>query len=195
MEQIVQALVGREVFDGDGEAAPEPLHGAARQFAQTVLDLGKHLLDRIEIGAVRGKEPRLRANGLDSVANGDGLVGAEVVHDNDVSLAQGGNKKLFNVGVEFFAIDGSVEDTRRRDTIASQGRNESRGFPVTEGRVRDQPLADLASAVARRHVGGGPGLVDEHQPARIKPLLALAPSDPRRGDVRALLLGGAKSFF
>ena len=137
MEQIVQALVGRKILDGDGEAAPKTLQSAPCEFAQRVLDLGEHLLDGVEVGAVGGKEPHLRASGLDGFANADGLVGAEVVHDDDISFVQGGNKKLFDVGVEFFAVDGTIEDTRRRHAVASQRRNESRGLPVAEGRVRD----------------------------------------------------------
>jgi hypothetical protein len=61
--------------------------------------------------------------------------------------------------------------------------------------VRNQALAFLAAAIARRHVGRGPGLVDEHQPPGIELLLLLPPSGAGGDDVRPLLFGGAQSFF
>jgi len=77
----------------------------------------------------------------------------------------------------------------------AQGADEGRRLPVAEGRVRDQALAFLAAAIARRHVGRGPGLVDEHQPPRIEPLLLLPPGGAGRDDVRPVLFGGAQGFF
>ena len=57
----------------------------------------------------------------------------------------------------------------------AQGGDERRGLPVAERDMRNEALALLAAAIARRHVGRGPGLVDEHQPARIEALLRVAP--------------------
>jgi len=67
-------------------------------------------------------------------------------------------------------------------------------FQWPNGRAR--PGAGLSrSGVTGRHVGRGPGLVDEHQPARIETFLLFAPGGAGGGDVRPLLLGGAQSFF
>lgn len=51
-----------------------------------------------------------------------------------------------------------------------------------------QPLAPVAVAVTARHVGRRPGLVDEHQPRRIKVELAIEPILARTQDVGAILL-------
>src|SRR4028118_1346953 len=45
-----------------------------------------------------------------------------------------------------------------------------------------------ARAVAPRHVGGGPGLVQEHQPGGIERRLLGRPGAPRLGYIRAVLL-------
>jgi hypothetical protein len=49
--------------------------------------------------------------------------------------------------------------------------------------------------MAARHVGLGPGLVDEDQASRIKPALVLLPLRPSPGDIGPILLAGAQAFF
>jgi hypothetical protein len=49
--------------------------------------------------------------------------------------------------------------------------------------------------VAPGHVGGSPGLVDEHQPLGIKVELALEPGLAPLADIRAVLLGGMRRLF
>ena len=61
--------------------------------------------------------------------------------------------------------------------------------------MRDETLALLAAAIARRHVGRSPSLIDEHQPARVEALLRFAPSVAGGRYVGSILLGGAQSFF
>jgi hypothetical protein len=62
-------------------------------------------------------------------------------------------------------------------------------------RFGDQPLAPRRAAVGTRHVGLGPGLVDEDKARRIKPPLILFPLRPPPGDVRTILLAGVQTFF
>jgi hypothetical protein len=59
----------------------------------------------------------------------------------------------------------------------------------------DQPLAASRAAVSARHVGFGPGFVNEDQPGRIKPSLILLPLRPPPGDVGTILLAGVQAFF
>jgi len=59
----------------------------------------------------------------------------------------------------------------------------------------DQARPTPPTAALSCHVGGGAGLVDEDEPAGIKPALALAPLLPCGGDVRARLLGRVRGFF
>ena len=59
----------------------------------------------------------------------------------------------------------------------------------------DQPMADCRPAIQPDHVGLGPRLVDEDQPAWVKCRLALTPCRPRLCDVRPILLGGPQRLF
>jgi hypothetical protein len=59
----------------------------------------------------------------------------------------------------------------------------------------DQPETASATPAPARHVGGRAGLVEKHQPPRIKPWLEVFPYQPRRRHVGALRLGGVHGFF
>jgi hypothetical protein len=60
---------------------------------------------------------------------------------------------------------------------------------VSERDAGAQPLAPPATAIAPRHVGAGPGFVDEDQLLGIKIELAIEPVLASLQDVRAILLG------
>ena len=59
----------------------------------------------------------------------------------------------------------------------------------------DEPLTAGRASVTPRHVGGGAGLVDEHQPGGIELCLAVLPAGARRRYVLTLLLGGVRRLF
>jgi hypothetical protein len=105
------------------------------------------------------------------------------------------DEDLFDIGAKFLAVDRAVEDERGGDAVVAQGGDERRGFPVAERHMRDETLALLAAAIARRHVGRSPSLIDEHQPARVEALLRFAPSLAGGRYVGSFLLGCAQSFF
>jgi hypothetical protein len=50
-------------------------------------------------------------------------------------------------------------------------------------------------APQRRHVGFGPGLIDEHQPCGIDPIPIPGPLRPPTGDIGTILLGSISVFF
>jgi hypothetical protein len=59
----------------------------------------------------------------------------------------------------------------------------------------DETFTPGAAAMGSRHVGLGPGLVDEDQARRVEPTLILLPLRAAVGDVRSVLLAGAQAFF
>jgi hypothetical protein len=59
----------------------------------------------------------------------------------------------------------------------------------------DQPLAARRPAVEARHVGLGPGLVDEDPARRRDALLVIAPARPVAACVRAILLARDERLF
>lgn len=56
-------------------------------------------------------------------------------------------------------------------------------------------LAAPAAPMAARHVGRGPGLVDEHQSVGFKVQLILEPSFAQNEDLHAVLFGGVCGLF
>jgi hypothetical protein len=64
-----------------------------------------------------------------------------------------------------------------------------------EAAGRIPPAAAGTAAVDARHVGLGPGLVDEDQARRVKPALILLPAGAPACDVRSVLLGRVQAFF
>lgn len=77
----------------------------------------------------------------------------------------------------------------------AQARDEGRGLPVAGGNADPEPFAFARPPVLTRHVGRGPGLIDEDEPRGIE---VASPGEPRRTphqDVRAILLGGVRRLF
>ena len=68
--------------------AANVVDGALLGGAHPVLDLGEGLLDRIEVGRVWRQIPEPCAGRFDEAAQGGRLVTTEIVHDDDVALAE-----------------------------------------------------------------------------------------------------------
>ena len=124
------------------------------------------------------------ASRFDRLAHAVNLVGAEIVDNDDVVLAQGRRQHLFDVGAKDPAVHRAIDDEGGGDPVAAQRRNEGRGFPMAVRHRSLQPLTARASAAGPRHVGGGPRLVDEHQLAGVQARL------PRRQASRAAATSG-----
>ena len=123
------------------------------------------------------------------------LVRAEVVHDDDVAGTQRRRR-----GPSRHRAGSSRRRSARRaargiDAVVAQRRQEGHGLPVAVRRLGPEPLAARRPAPERRHVGLGPGLVDEHQPGRVDPALVFRPLRPPARDVRAVLLGRDQRLF
>jgi len=160
-----------------------------------VLELREDLFDGVKIGAVGREEEEPCTGFTDGGSDGSGLVAAQIVHDHDVAGPEAGNEHLFDIEQEALAIDGTVEYTGRRNLVAAQGGKERHGFPMTMGNAAEEPLAFQGPAAQWRHVGLGPGFVDEHQPRGFNPGLVFLPPVSFSRDVRPLLLGGVNCFF
>lgn len=160
-----------------------------------MFELGKDLLDRVEIGTVWRQEEEFGADTAYGLANGFSLVAAEIIHNHNVASLQAGQKEFPDIGEELDAVDRSVKDTRRINPVAAQGRKERLGSPVTVRRLADQALAANAPASQRRHVRLGPRLIDEDEPRRINFRLIFFPLHAPPGDVRPVLLACDCGFF
>ena len=87
--------------------------------AHPVLNLGKDLLDRVEVGRVRRQVPQPGAGFPDHLTDGRRLVATEIIHNDDVARFEHGYELLFDIGAEAFAVDRSVEHARRSELVTT----------------------------------------------------------------------------
>ena len=87
-----------------------------------MLDLGKGLLDRIEIGRIGWQEPTPRTGGFDRLTDGSRFVAAEVFYDDDIAWLQDGNQLPLDIGAKALAVD----RPRRTRKAPSAGRSSRR---------------------------------------------------------------------
>ena len=120
---------------------------------------------------------------------------AEIVHDDDVARLQRRRQNLLDVSGKALAIDRPVEHAGRNDVVAAQGGEESHGFPVPVRSFGDELSPARRPAVRARHIGFGPGLVEEDEAFWIEPRLEFSPSRAVTRNVRAILFGGEQRFF
>jgi hypothetical protein len=68
-------------------------------------------------------------------------------------------------------------------------------LPAAVRRLGFDALTARRPAPQRRHIGFGPGLMDEHQPSGIDPIPILGPLRPPTGDIGTILLRGNQRLF
>jgi hypothetical protein len=119
----------------------------------------------------------------------------QIIHDDDVTRRQRRNQAARDISPKDLAIHCPVDDKRRGHGIDAQTGDKGRGFPMPMRHPPDQPGTALRAPAQTGHVGGRAGLVDKHQPMRIKLRLEALPHPPCRHHVGALLLGGVHGFF
>ena len=98
-------------------------------------DLGKGLLDWVEIGGIGRQKPQARSCGLDYVSNDPGLMTGKIIQDDNVAGLERCDKYLFHIGAEGLPVDWAVKDTRCGQAIATQGGDEGHGVPMAMGRI------------------------------------------------------------
>src|SRR5439155_19031689 len=128
-----------------------------------MLELGEDLFDGIQVGRIFRQEEELGAGRADELTYGSALVTAEIVHDDDLAGTKRGHEDLLDIGPEALAVDRPLKQPRRVDPIVAQGGQKRRGLPVAVRDLGYQALATRRPSAQRRHVGLGPGLVDEDQ--------------------------------
>lgn len=122
-------------------------------------------------------------------------MAAEIVEHDDIARLECWNQKLLDIGQKTARVDRSVENAGCGDPVMTQSCQKSQCFPVTVGNPGSQPLAFGAAAMRARHVGFGPGFVNEHQTGRIYIGLISLPELTFTRDVRSILLAGQHAFF
>jgi hypothetical protein len=122
-------------------------------------------------------------------------VRAEIVEDDDVARLERGHEDLLNVLEEALAIDGSIDEPRCGELIVAQSGQEGHGLPVAVGRLARQSLSARRPPAKRRHVGLGPGFVDEDQPRGVDAPLIGHPLQAAARYIRPVALAGDQRLF
>ena len=193
--EVVSALLRR---DGRGDLADgvaDGVDGSLAGFAQQVFELGEELFDGVEVGGVFRQEEQPGASRPDGAAHGAALMRAEIVEDDDVARPQGRHEHLLDIEPEALAVDRPVDEPGRVDAIVAQRRQEGHGLPAAVRDLGVEPLAARRPAPERRHIGLGPGLVDEDEAARIDPALIGGPPRAPSRHVGAIPLAGDQRLF
>jgi hypothetical protein len=160
-----------------------------------MFELGKDLLDGVQIGAVGRQEQEACTDASDGASNRWPLVAGEVVHDDDIARREGWDEALLDIIEEAVAVDRLVHDARCVDPVAAQGGKEGHGFPVAIRCFGVEPLALGCPATQRSHVGLRPSFINEDEPCRIKSSLILLPLRTSPRDLWPELFGGKNAFF
>ena len=134
------------------------------------------------------------AASIASATPGD-LVHRQIVHEHGLAALEGRDQALLYISKKHRAVHGALDHKRCGHSALSQAAHEGNRFPSSMRRIVDQPLATRSPAAQPHHRGVGGGLVDEHQPRRVKHALVAHPAAAGAGHVRALLLHRVQSFF
>lgn len=160
-----------------------------------MLELGKDLLDRVEVGAVGRKEQQPCAAGPDCCPDGGFLVAGEVVHDDDVARPKRWAQLLLDPGDEAGRVDGLIKNEGSLDPIAAQCCDEGHGLPMSVRHLGMKSLTNRRPTPQRSHVGLSPGLIDEDEAGRVRTALIFLPLLASVRDVGTELFGGKHGFF
>ena len=174
---------------------PECLQRARLGGAQQALELGKHLLDGVQVRAVGRQIPQRSACPINGRLDPDDLVRAQVVHNHDVARAQLRHQKLLHPGQKRISIDRPGQHQRRQKTLAAERADKRRGVPMSARRVPQAALALGRAAPGGRHVSCGPCLIQKNQPLVRRRCLHLGPLLAFVRYAAALLLGRIDGLF
>ena len=119
----------------------------------------------------------------------------EIVEHHDVARCERGRQELLDIGAERGAGHRAIQHQRCDDAGLPQAGDEGRGMPMAMRHGIDQALAPKAPAVAPRHVGGGAGLVEEHEARGVHVALPDTPAPALARDIGPVLLGRSQRLF
>jgi hypothetical protein len=180
-----------QALDGVGGT----LKGISCELAEDGFELGKELLDGIEIGTVCGKVDENCTASFDCFAHASDLVNRNIIHEHDVTFFQARSENLFDISPERLAVHRPFEHEWRSHTVMAQRSDEGGSFPVAVQHLLNQTLSSRRAAVEAGDIARNAGFIDEYQLLWIEPRLSSSQGLTFGGDVRPILLGGVQAFF
>ncbi len=113
MADVVGTLGGRKNIQQLPNALLKRLPCARCRTAQQRLDLGKHLLYRVQVRAVWRQVLHLSSRLLNGLSHPRHFVRGQVVHDHGVALLEFGHQHLLYPGHKRRPVDGAIKHARR----------------------------------------------------------------------------------
>jgi hypothetical protein len=195
MADVVRALIRAEEGQGGRDERVHLIEVARAGRAEERLELGKGLLDRIEVRTVRGEEAELGAGGFDGGLHVGLFMHGQVVEDHDIARPEGRHEHLFDVGPETRLVDRPVEDGRGGQPRHAEAGDHRVRLPVPAGGVVSEPVAAWAAPIPAQQIRGHATFIEKHVALHVAQRLPRAPLPARRHDVRPALLVGVYGFF
>ena len=195
MAEIVRTFGGRKQRQRRGHGGPQLLDGAPTRRAKQRFQFREPQFDRIQVGTVRREVPDLRARGFDPLADALDVMGAQVVHHDNVAGLERRDEDLVEVGEKTVAVHRPIEQPRRREACDPQRPHERTGLPVMVGCVIVDARAASAPAVAPEQVRRDATFIEKREAGRVNRRGDALPIRPGGGYVGAILFGGAYRFF
>ena len=177
------------------DSGADCVDGSRGGVAKQVFELGKDLFNRVQIGRVFWQEEKLGADRADELANCLAPVAAEVVQDDDIAGSKDGQQNLLDIGTKAHTIDWPFDEPWRIDPVMAQSRQEGHSLPAAVRNLGVKSVSARRPSPQRRHIGPGPGLVDEDQPGRIDARPELQPLRAPACDIGAGALAGDQRLF
>ena len=132
-----------------------------------------------------------RARRLDGVTDTSGLVGGQVVHDdNNIAAGERGNQHLLDMGAQYVAVHGAVVDEGSGHAGRPERAGEGGGYPVAVRHTGPAALTAKRTAPQARHLGRQASFVDEDHLRGMEIGLCVEPGAPPPQDVGTVLLQG-----
>ena len=150
-------------MSSESDSFPYGFDGAFLGFSEERFELREDLFDRVQIGAIGRQKHEPCSGGADGGTDCPVLVGAKIVHDDDVAGLERGDQDLLDIGKEGLAVDGAVQHEGRGDRVLAQRGEKRLRLPVA---VRDLARLQFRCIIQskgvclrrRAHDNGAPGL-------------------------------------
>src|SRR4051812_405694 len=197
MAEPASGVGGGDRGEGARQLAIEVGDRAGFLGAQGGLGLGPAGLDRGQVGRVARGVAEAEAGGLDPLAHGLGLVGAEIVHGQGGPRPNQGEPReqdLLQEGEEDGGRGGGPDGHRADQPVGTERAQEREPAPAARRRAAG-PLAPRRAGMAAGHVGRDAALVEEDQPGGIDRAGVLAVGGTLLHHVLAVPLAGPQGLF
>ncbi|MGY4473638.1 hypothetical protein ACVILL_001052 [Bradyrhizobium sp. USDA 3364] len=176
------------------DCGADRVDGSRGSFAEQVLELGKDLFDRVQVGRVFWQEEEFGADRTDELA-ALLLWLPRLSQDDDIAGSKDGQKHLLDIGTKAHTIDRPLDEPWRINPVVAQGRQEGHGLPAAVRNLGRKSVPAQGPSPKRSHVGPGPGLADKDQPLSFDATLILCPLGSPASHLGTIAFASRHAFF